>query len=129
MNSGIYYFKKEIFKFFPNKRNFSLENELLENLINKKKVSGTIHNGFFLDIGTPKNFIFGKKNIQKILYKPALFLDRDGVINIDKGYTHKTKDFKLMPNILKVLKYFNNKNYYIFIVTNQAGVAKKKVYN
>ena len=60
------------------------------------------------------------------MYKPALFLDRDGVINIDKGYTHKTKDFKLMPNILKVLKYFNNKNYYIFIVTNQAGVAKKK---
>lgn len=126
MNSGIYYFKKEIFKFFPNKKIFSLENELLENLINKKKVSGTVQNGFFLDIGTPQNLKFGKKNIRKILNKPALFLDRDGVINIDKGYTHKIKDFKLMPNILKILKYINKKKFNIFIVTNQAGIAKKK---
>ena len=58
--------------------------------------------------------------------KPAVFLDRDGTINYDKGYTYKFSEFKFRPNILKGLKYISKKKYLIFIVTNQAGIAKGK---
>ena len=58
--------------------------------------------------------------------KPAIFLDRDGTINYDKGYTYKFSEFKFRPYILKGLKYLTKKKYLIFIVTNQAGIAKNK---
>jgi len=124
MNGGIYYFKKDIFKYIKNK-NISLENEILPNLINKKIISGKKFNQFFFDIGSPKNFLKANKILYKHFYKPAVFLDRDGVINFDKGYVHKKNDFKFRPGVIKGLKLLCKHNYYIFIVTNQAGIGKK----
>jgi D-glycero-D-manno-heptose 1,7-bisphosphate phosphatase len=78
----------------------------------------------FIDIGTPKNFFLAKKIIKKNTYRPAIFFDRDGVINYDYGYTYKIRDFKFKPQIIKTLKFISNKNFYIFIVTNQSGIAR-----
>ena len=69
---------------------------------------------------------------KKIRYKnkyrmQAIFLDRDGTINYDSGYTHKFSEFKFRPNIIKGLRYLSKNNYLIFIITNQAGVAKKSL--
>ena len=58
--------------------------------------------------------------------KPAVFLDRDGTINYDDGYTYKFSKFKFRPFVLKGLKYLSKKKYLIFIITNQAGIAKGK---
>ena len=58
--------------------------------------------------------------------KPAIFLDRDGTINYDFGYVHKFSNFKFRPKVLQGLKYLSKKKYLIFIVTNQAGIAKGK---
>ncbi len=126
MNAGVIFFQKKIFDLFPNDKIFSLEDDFLNKIIEKKNVYGTIENNFFIDIGTPKNLKKARKNLRKVLLKPAVFLDRDGVINIDKGYTHKIKDLKYKPNILNALKLLTEKKYLLFIVTNQAGVAKKK---
>ena len=123
MNGGIYFFKKKIFKLIKNK-NTSLENDILPNLIKNKKISGIKTKNFFLDIGTPENFKKAKKIISKKFIKRAAFLDRDGVINFDKGYVHKIKDFKFRPNVIKGLKFLRNNDYYIFVVTNQAGIGK-----
>jgi len=56
--------------------------------------------------------------------KPAVFLDRDGVINYDVGYVYKYKDFKLRLGVVKGLKYLKKNNFRIFIVTNQSGIAR-----
>jgi len=56
----------------------------------------------------------------------AVFLDRDGTINFDKGYTYKFSEFKFRPHVIKGLKYLSKKQYLIFIVTNQAGIARGK---
>ena len=61
--------------------------------------------------------------IPNITTKAAVFLDRDGVINYDKGYTHKIRDFKFKPKIIKLLKDKTKQDYFLFIVTNQAGIA------
>ena len=123
MNGGIYFFKKKILKFIKNK-NTSLEDQLLPGLIKKRKISGLVVKNFFLDIGTPKNFNRAKNLLLKNCTKPAAFLDRDGVINYDTGYVHKIKDFKFRPGVITGLKFLRNKNYYVFIVTNQAGIGR-----
>ncbi len=123
MNGGVYFFKKRIFKFIKNK-NTSLENDVLPNLIRKGKISGIFVKNFFLDIGTPKNFKIAKKLLLKNCLKPAAFLDRDGVINYDTGYVHRIRDFKLRPGVISGLRFLIKNNYYIFIITNQAGIAK-----
>ena len=59
------------------------------------------------------------------MLKPAVFFDRDGVINHDYGYVHRYQNFKFRSGVLKGLKYLIKNNYNIFIVTNQAGIGKK----
>ncbi|HEC1874901.1 TPA: D-glycero-alpha-D-manno-heptose-1,7-bisphosphate 7-phosphatase [Campylobacter jejuni] len=54
----------------------------------------------------------------------ALFLDRDGVINIDKKYVYKIEDFEFCDGIFELCRYFSAKNYLLFIATNQSGIAR-----
>lgn len=61
--------------------------------------------------------------MNKKLYK-CVFLDRDGVINEDKGYISKIKDFKIFPGTAKAVKLLNNNNYLVILITNQAGVGR-----
>lgn len=123
MNSGIYLLKKKILHQLPKKK-FSLEKDLLPNLILKKQVCGFVEKGFFIDIGKKKRLNYARKVIDKYLQKPAVFLDRDGVLNEDIGYLYKYEDFKWKKNILKVLTEIQKK-YYVFIITNQSGIARK----
>ena len=123
MNGGIYFFKKTILKYVTSSKS-SLENDILPKLIKTKKISGKLYNNFFLDIGTPKYLKKSSNLLRNHFKRPAAFLDRDGVINHDYGYVHKIKKFKFKNGVIKGLKYLVDKNYYIFIVTNQAGIAK-----
>ncbi len=54
----------------------------------------------------------------------AIFLDRDGVINIDKGYVYKWQDFELCDYAIEGLKGLMNLNYKLIIITNQSGIAR-----
>ena len=126
MNAGIYLLKKKCFMGKFNKNYISLETDIILPLIKNKKICGYLNDGFFIDIGTPANFLKAQSEFKKNLVKPAIFLDRDGTINEDYGYVHNFKNFKLKKNILRTLKYLHNKKIYFFIVTNQAGIAKKK---
>ena len=121
-NAGVYYFKKEIFRYI--KKKSSLENDILPALINSKKICGLTTEGYFIDIGLPKNLKLAKKNLISQVERPSVFFDRDGVLNHDYGYVNKYSEFKWKKNVLKALEYLNSKNYYIFIITNQAGIGR-----
>ena len=121
MNSGVYFFKKKILKKINNKK-ISLENEIILDLINQKKIKGLITKNKLFDIGIKKNFSKINKNLLNEFKKPAIFFDRDGVINVDNKYVYKFKDFIFTKNILTKLKKI--KNFYLFIVTNQSGIAR-----
>lgn len=54
----------------------------------------------------------------------ALFLDRDGVVNVEKNYLHKIEDFELMDGILEVCRAYQEQGYLIIIVTNQSGISR-----
>ena len=59
------------------------------------------------------------------MLKPTVFFDRDGVLNIDKGHVYKISDFEWNKGAKEAIKFLNNKQYLIIVVTNQAGIAKK----
>jgi len=63
INSGVYLFKKKIFEKINIKRNkmISLESDVLKNLIIKNKIDGCKKSGYFIDIGTSKNYLKAKK--------------------------------------------------------------------
>lgn len=54
----------------------------------------------------------------------ALFLDRDGVINVDKDYLFEIEQFEFIDGIFNLCKYFINRGYVIIVVTNQSGIAR-----
>lgn len=54
----------------------------------------------------------------------ALFLDRDGIINIDKGYVYKAIDIEFVEGIFDLVKRFMREGFKIVIVTNQSGIAR-----
>ena len=54
----------------------------------------------------------------------ALFLDRDGVINEDREYVHKREDFVFREGIFDVCRYFQEKGFLIFVITNQSGIGR-----
>lgn len=53
----------------------------------------------------------------------ALFLDRDGVININHGYCNKVEDFHFVPGIFDLCRAYQELGYMLIVVTNQAGIA------
>ena len=53
----------------------------------------------------------------------ALFLDRDGVINVDHGHVSDIKNFEFLDEIFDLCKYYINNDYKIIVVTNQTGIG------
>lgn len=54
----------------------------------------------------------------------AIFLDRDGVINLDKAYVSKIEDFEFCEGVFEALTHFQNLGYLLIIVTNQSGIGR-----
>ena len=54
----------------------------------------------------------------------ALFLDRDGVINVEKDYLYKVEDFEFIDGIFELCKHFQDAGYVIFVVTDQSGIDR-----
>jgi len=56
--------------------------------------------------------------------RPAVFLDRDGTINLDKAYVFRPDDFEWLPGAIEAIRSLNEAGVYVFVVTNQSGVAR-----
>jgi D-glycero-D-manno-heptose 1,7-bisphosphate phosphatase len=56
--------------------------------------------------------------------RPALFLDRDGVINVDRSYVYRKEDFEWINGAQDTIRLFNDMGWWVFIVTNQSGIAR-----
>ncbi|MDK2797250.1 MAG: D-glycero-D-manno-heptose 1,7-bisphosphate phosphatase [Tepidiphilus sp.] len=56
--------------------------------------------------------------------KPAVFLDRDGVLNEDRGYVHRWEDFSFLPGAIDALRQLQQQGYLLVVITNQSAVAR-----
>ncbi len=122
IHSGMCIFSKKIIKLLDKRG--SLEKKIFTKLIYKKQLFGKVYSNDFIDMGTLKDLKKLPQFLRKIGYKPALFLDRDGVINKDSGYVFKKNEIIWRNNIFKYVKKFNDKNFYVFVITNQSGIGR-----
>jgi D-glycero-D-manno-heptose 1,7-bisphosphate phosphatase len=56
--------------------------------------------------------------------RPAVFLDRDGTINVEKEYLHRVEDFDFIPGAPEAIRRLKEAGFLIIVVTNQSGVAR-----
>ena len=102
----------------------SIEKEIYPALAAEGKLQGIAQEGYFIDIGLPETYDAAQTEMPAALSKPALFLDRDGVINRDHGYVHRYEDFDWMPGVIEGIKAARDAGHFVIVVTNQAGVAR-----
>lgn len=56
--------------------------------------------------------------------KRAVFLDRDGVMNVDNGYVSQVDDFEFIEGVIEACKTLKEKGYLLVLITNQSGIAR-----
>jgi D,D-heptose 1,7-bisphosphate phosphatase len=122
INGGVYYFARKAVEGSASPS--SLESDILPRLVGRSALRGYRYRGFFIDIGVPVSLAAAAKLVPEQRRRPAVFLDRDGVLNVDHGYVHAPDQVEWVPGAKETVKLMNDVGYYLFVVTNQAGVAK-----
>lgn len=120
---GFFIINKEVMGLMPG-NNFSFEKEILPQLIEKRQLSGYLTDHRYYSIGSPERLLLTGKFLQP---KKVIFLDRDGVINKKTPkaeYVKSWDEFEFLPGSINAMKLLSQHGYKIFIITNQAGIAR-----
>ncbi len=124
INGGVYFINRNLLESITEEK-FSFEKLVLEG--GYCPVAVLESNGYFIDIGIPKNYRKAEEEKNFLVSKRirrAVFLDRDGTINYDGGHLYRTEDFEFLPDADKAIAGLKEKGYLVIIITNQAGIAK-----
>jgi histidinol-phosphate phosphatase family protein len=131
-NTGVYAFSPEIFKFIEHGVKQDFAKNILPRVSQKGLAYGYVTPEYIKDMGTPerlakveKDFMGGVvagRNLQR--KRKAVFLDRDGVINRERGLVSRPEDFELLPGAAKAVRDINRLGFLAVVVTNQPVIAR-----
>jgi D,D-heptose 1,7-bisphosphate phosphatase len=123
VNAGVYVIDRSIIAGID-RLPASLEQDLFPVLAANGAMGGTAYRGYFIDIGIPEDFARADAELNERLRRPAVFFDRDGVLNHDSGYTFEAHRLQWIDGAMQAVKAVNDAGYFAFVVTNQSGVAR-----
>jgi D,D-heptose 1,7-bisphosphate phosphatase len=123
INGGIYCLSRRVLEAIGEPP-LSIEQDLFPRLARQGLLHGIILEGNFIDIGVPEALRRAKTVVPAWTRKPAAFLDRDGVLNVDIGYLHRREDCIWIDGAKEAVRLLNAAGYFVFVITNQAGVAR-----
>lgn len=131
--SGILIINKKFLKLIKPNVSQDISKDLLDKILkNNNKVFGYKTREYIKDVGTPTRVKEARKDLDSIKYKkgninskiPAVFLDRDGVINFEKNNGKYQNPTKFIPGSLESIQKINNSGFLAILISNQPAVAK-----
>jgi mannose-1-phosphate guanylyltransferase/phosphomannomutase len=133
VNAGVYVLSPEVFSFMKSGVYSDFAQDFFPYLLSKGvNIYGFRSPEYIKDMGTPDRYLQVKSDYERGLLninpnsqqRPAVFLDRDGVLNYNYSSAIDSNSFSLLPGVTKAVKKLNNKGILTVVVTNQPGVAK-----
>lgn len=133
VNAALFIFSPKILDCIKIRAKSHIEKDIIPKCIeNGLKIYGYISPEYIKDMGTPERYIkvcddviSGK--VSKLNWKnirPAVFLDRDGIITKEIDLLHSIEKLELIEGAAEAIKYINEKGYLVIVVTNQPVIAR-----
>jgi D-glycero-D-manno-heptose 1,7-bisphosphate phosphatase len=123
INGGVGLFRRELVDLVEGLP-CSIETEIYPRLASERRLLGREFEGYFLDIGLPETLGQARRDLPLRRRRPAVFFDRDGVINRDDGYTWRVEDLQFIPGAIETIRAVNDMGALAIVVSNQAGIAR-----
>lgn len=133
INGGVYLIHRGAFLADPWPEIFSFEREYLTRFCQQKRFFGLVEDAYFIDIGIPSDFSRAQRELKRFTFpfdqidkSWTLFLDRDGVINVNKddSYVFNRKEFIFKEGALEAMAELSTRFQKIIVVTNQRGIGR-----
>ena len=132
VNAGFFIVNPKALEYFTELKKVNLEHDFVNYFVPQKCVFAYKSSEYIKDVGTVERFNLASKDLQNniVLHKnlkykqKAIFLDRDGTINVYKGFITNSKDIELLPTVTDAIKKINESEYLAIIVSNQPVIAR-----
>ncbi len=131
-NAGIELVSPEIFELVHFEEYADFDKDIVSGLIKTNRIFSYKSSEYVLDVGTPERLIKAELDIEKnavgrkysTLPQKAVFLDRDGTINVDKGYINDPEEIVLLNGSAEAINIFHELGFLIILITNQPVIAR-----
>lgn len=132
VNAGLHILSAELLEMFQEAKRTDLDRDILKTLIPQRQLAAYDSPEYVRDMGTPERCDRVAADIRRGLVEAknlknrqrAVFLDRDGTINVYKGLISSVQDLELIPNIADTIRKINESGYLAIVVTNQPVIAR-----
>lgn len=133
VNASLFIFSPKILEEIEVGKKCHIEKDVLPGGLEKgMRIFGYLSAEYIKDMGTPDRYfsvtedvITGKvQRMNRSYQRPAVFLDRDGVINKEVHFLNHLEQMELIPGVSEAIRYINKKGYLAIIVTNQPVIAR-----
>lgn len=132
VNAGVYCIEPRVLQTLDSAIKLDLEKNLIAKQIDNGNVYAYRSSEYVKDMGTPDRLNAVSEDVKKGIVasrslknkQKAIFLDRDGTINVLKGFLKNADDFELLPNVAEAIRLINSSPYLTIIATNQPVIAR-----
>jgi histidinol-phosphate phosphatase family protein len=132
VNAGVYILSPSVLKFLEKDKKADFGRTVFPLMYHQISMFGYHTSEYLKDMGTPERLEMVRKDLQngRIIQsnlenkQRAVFLDRDGVLNVERSYISKPEELELYEFTPSAVKKLNHKGYLSIVVTNQSAVAR-----